>query len=79
MINPRIIIVGNLIRIGEESQLSTLTIIRKAIRNITTLRRSKSWLNWEKREPSRSLLPYTRLVREGGSKLLYSYSYLYLN
>jgi len=76
LVNPRIIIGRNH---RTKSHAAVITAARKAIYSASANKRSKRMLNWEKREPSRSLLPYTRLVREGGSKLLYSYSRLYLS
>jgi len=76
LVNPRIIIGRNR---GTKSYVAVITAARKAIYSASTNRRSKRMLNWEKREPSRSLLPHTRLVREGGSKLPYSCSRLYLS
>jgi len=62
-----------------KSYIAIITAARKAIYSASASRKSKSWLNWEKREPSGPLLPYTRLGKEEGSKLLYSYSHLYLS
>jgi len=76
LVNPRIIMGRNY---RTKSYAAVITAVRKAIYSASANRRSKRMLNWEKREPSRSLLPYTRLVREGGSKLLYSCSRLYLS
>ena len=76
LVNPRIIMGRNC---GTKSYVAVITAARKATYSASADRRSKRMLNWEKREPSRSSLPYTRLVREGGSKLLYSYSRLYLS
>jgi len=76
LVNPRMIIGRNR---GTKSYAAVITAVRKAIYNASAGRRSKRILNWEKREPSGSLLPYTRPVREGGSKLPYSYSRLYLS
>jgi len=81
--NPKVMLVNPKIIIGRnyrtKSYIAVITAARKAIYSASTSRRSKSWLNWEKREPSGLLLPYTRLGREKGSKLLYGYSRLYLS
>ena len=66
LINPRIIINRNR---GTKSYIAVITTVRKAIYSAFAGRRSKRMLNQEKREPSGSLLPYTRPAREGGSKL----------
>jgi len=76
LVNPRIIIGRNR---GTKSYAAIITTARKAIYNAFTGRRSKRILNWEKREPSKSLLPYTRPAGEGGSKLPYSHSRLHLS
>jgi len=76
LVNPRMIIDRNR---RTKGYVAVITAARKAIYSASTGRRSKRILNWEKREPSRSLLPYTRPVREEGSKLPYSHFCLYLS
>ena len=81
--NPRVMLVNSRIIIsrnyGTKSYIAVITAVRKAIYSAFADRRSKSQLNQEKREPSRPLLPYIRLVGEEKSKLLYGYSRLYLS
>jgi len=64
---------------GTKSHAAVITAVRKAIYSASAGRRSKRMLNWEKREPSGFLLPYTRPVREGGSKLPHGHSRLHLS